>query len=195
VWNSRARRRGLPADRDRRALGPGPGLHRLVRHLRHRRRPVVVCLSVQGGMAGSPWDCHPAGAPRAGKVWPMNPVHPKKLLLTQWTAAEPVAKQKHFVVTQVVEPESAEVPAALAAAEPRTRQDVQALSPAARPGAGSAERRPPPRSSGSRSRRSSATRCAASSGANCVTRACGARAGSDSSRLKFGGSSVARPGA
>ena len=34
----------------------------------------------------------------------MNPVHPKKLLLTKWTAVQPVARQKHFIVTKVVEP-------------------------------------------------------------------------------------------
>jgi tryptophan-rich hypothetical protein len=35
----------------------------------------------------------------------MNPVHPKKLLLTKWTAVKPVAKQKHFLVSRVIEPE------------------------------------------------------------------------------------------
>jgi hypothetical protein len=38
----------------------------------------------------------------------MNPLHPKKLLLTKWTAVQPVARQKHFIVTKVVEPEVAE---------------------------------------------------------------------------------------
>lgn len=50
----------------------------------------------------------------------MNPVHPKKLLLTKWTAVQPVARQKHFVVTKVIEPEAPDVPAAAAAAEPAT---------------------------------------------------------------------------
>lgn len=36
----------------------------------------------------------------------MNPVHPKKLLLTKWTAVQPVRRQKHFVVTKVIEPEA-----------------------------------------------------------------------------------------
>ena len=40
----------------------------------------------------------------------MNPVHPKKLLLTKWTAVQPVARQKHFVVTKVIEPETLELP-------------------------------------------------------------------------------------
>jgi tryptophan-rich hypothetical protein len=35
----------------------------------------------------------------------MNPVHPKKLLLTKWTAVKPVAKQKHFLVSRVIQPE------------------------------------------------------------------------------------------
>ena len=35
----------------------------------------------------------------------MNPLNPKKLLLTKWTAVTPVAKQKHFLVSKVVEPE------------------------------------------------------------------------------------------
>jgi tryptophan-rich hypothetical protein len=34
----------------------------------------------------------------------MNPLNPKKLLLTKWTAVTPVAKQKHFLVSQVVQP-------------------------------------------------------------------------------------------
>lgn len=35
----------------------------------------------------------------------MSTVHPKKLLLTKWTAVKPVSKQKHFLVTKVVLPE------------------------------------------------------------------------------------------
>ena len=35
----------------------------------------------------------------------MNPLHPKKLLLSKWTAVTPVARDKHFVVVKVVEPE------------------------------------------------------------------------------------------
>ena len=33
-----------------------------------------------------------------------NPLSPKKLLLSKWTAVSPVDKEKHFVVTRVVEP-------------------------------------------------------------------------------------------
>lgn len=34
----------------------------------------------------------------------MNPLNPKKLLLTKWTAVTPVAKQKHFLVNRVIQP-------------------------------------------------------------------------------------------
>ena len=36
---------------------------------------------------------------------PMNPLNPKKLLLSKWTAVMPVARQKHFLVISVLEPE------------------------------------------------------------------------------------------
>ena len=35
----------------------------------------------------------------------MNPLSPKKLLLTKWTAVKPIAKQKHFLVSKVILPE------------------------------------------------------------------------------------------
>lgn len=35
----------------------------------------------------------------------MTALHPKKLLLSKWTAVKPVGRQKHFLVTQVIEPE------------------------------------------------------------------------------------------
>ena len=35
----------------------------------------------------------------------MNPLNAKKLLLTKWTAVKPVAKQKHFLVSRVIQPE------------------------------------------------------------------------------------------
>ena len=35
----------------------------------------------------------------------MNPLNPKKLLLTKWTAVTPVAKQKHFLVSKVIQPD------------------------------------------------------------------------------------------
>ena len=35
----------------------------------------------------------------------MNPLNPKKLLLSKWTSVKPVAKQKHFLVSRVIQPE------------------------------------------------------------------------------------------
>ena len=35
----------------------------------------------------------------------MNPLNPKKLLLTKWTAVKPNAKQKHFLVSRVIQAE------------------------------------------------------------------------------------------
>ena len=32
----------------------------------------------------------------------MNRLHPKKLLLSKWTAVAPVAKNKHFLVSKVI---------------------------------------------------------------------------------------------
>lgn len=39
----------------------------------------------------------------------MNALHPKKLLLTKWTAVKPIAKNKHFLVSKVIEPEPPDV--------------------------------------------------------------------------------------
>ena len=38
----------------------------------------------------------------------MNRVHPKKLLLSKWTAVVPLGRQKHFLVSCVVRPEPPE---------------------------------------------------------------------------------------
>jgi hypothetical protein len=35
----------------------------------------------------------------------MNPLNPKKLLLTKWTAVKSIAKQKHFLVSRVIQPD------------------------------------------------------------------------------------------
>lgn len=35
----------------------------------------------------------------------MNRLHPKKLLLTKWTAVTPKHKDKHFLVARVVQPD------------------------------------------------------------------------------------------
>jgi hypothetical protein len=40
----------------------------------------------------------------------MATLHPKKLLLSKWTAVKPLAKQKHFLVSKVIEPEPPEAP-------------------------------------------------------------------------------------
>ena len=40
----------------------------------------------------------------------MSPLSPNKLLLTQWTEVKPVAKQKHFLVSRVIQPELASDP-------------------------------------------------------------------------------------
>ena len=47
----------------------------------------------------------------------MSLLHPKKLLLTKWTAVQPTARQKHFVVTKVLDPETLDAPAEDAATE------------------------------------------------------------------------------
>ena len=36
----------------------------------------------------------------------MNPLNPKKLLLSKWTAVTPVAKQKHYLVSRVIKTDS-----------------------------------------------------------------------------------------
>ena len=40
----------------------------------------------------------------------MNKISPKKLLLSKWTAVQPIAKQKHFLVSKVITPESPDHP-------------------------------------------------------------------------------------
>jgi len=40
----------------------------------------------------------------------MNPVQPKKLLLSKWTAVQPVSKEKHFLVAALELPEPPEGP-------------------------------------------------------------------------------------
>ena len=34
----------------------------------------------------------------------MNRLQPNKLMLSKWTAVTPIAKQKHFLVSKVIEP-------------------------------------------------------------------------------------------
>lgn len=40
----------------------------------------------------------------------MNRVHPKKLLLSKWTAVAPLHKDKHFLVVKVIQPEAPDAP-------------------------------------------------------------------------------------
>lgn len=49
---------------------------------------------------GAPDDATPVAPPAR-----RNPLSPKKLLLTKWTAVQPVNREKHFVVVRVIEPE------------------------------------------------------------------------------------------
>lgn len=42
----------------------------------------------------SSWSCH-------SRL--MNTFHPKKLLLSKWTAVQPLDRQKHFIVTKVIQ--------------------------------------------------------------------------------------------
>jgi tryptophan-rich hypothetical protein len=39
---------------------------------------------------------------------PVIQLNPKKLLLSKWTAVHPIAKQKHFLVSKIILPESPE---------------------------------------------------------------------------------------
>ncbi|MFY7863689.1 TIGR02450 family Trp-rich protein [Roseateles sp.] len=47
----------------------------------------------------------------------MNRIHPKKLLLSKWTARQPECKEKHFLVTRLIEAEPVD-----AANPPRTAE-------------------------------------------------------------------------
>ena len=58
----------------------------------------------------------------------MNPLNPKKLLLTKWTAVKPVAKQKHFLVSRVIQPEQATDPIVLVEMEAVFSKAVQVLA-------------------------------------------------------------------
>jgi len=41
---------------------------------------------------------------------PKTPLNPKQLPLSKWTAVHPVNKEKHFIVTRVIEPEPVTAP-------------------------------------------------------------------------------------
>lgn len=38
----------------------------------------------------------------------MTQIQPKKLMLIKWTACKVVAKEKHFIVTKMIEPEDSQ---------------------------------------------------------------------------------------
>ncbi|MBC3872215.1 TIGR02450 family Trp-rich protein [Undibacterium flavidum] len=46
-------------------------------------------------------------SPEVGRPIKLNP---KKLLLTKWSAVEVIAKQKHFLVSRVVQPDDLNAP-------------------------------------------------------------------------------------
>ena len=58
----------------------------------------------------------------------MNPLNPKKLLLTKWTAVKPVAKQKHFLVRRVIQPDKATDPIELVEMEAVFSKAVQVMA-------------------------------------------------------------------
>ena len=58
----------------------------------------------------------------------MNPLNPKKLLLTKWTAVKPVAKQKHFLVSRVIQPEQLSDPIELVEIEAVFSKAVQVIA-------------------------------------------------------------------
>ncbi|HQT20651.1 MAG TPA: TIGR02450 family Trp-rich protein [Polynucleobacter sp.] len=39
-----------------------------------------------------------------------NPLSPKKLLLSKWTAVHPIKKRKHFLVSKLITPELPDAP-------------------------------------------------------------------------------------
>jgi tryptophan-rich hypothetical protein len=49
----------------------------------------------------------------------MQPLNPKKLLLTKWTAVKPLGKQKHLLVSRVIQ---AELPT-----DPIERVEIEAV--------------------------------------------------------------------
>ena len=58
----------------------------------------------------------------------MNPLNPKKLLLTKWTAVKPVAKQKHYLVSRVIQPELPTDPIELVEIEAVFSKAVQVIA-------------------------------------------------------------------
>ena len=58
----------------------------------------------------------------------MNPLNLKKLLLTKWPTVKPVAKQKHFLVSRVIQPELPADPIELVKTNRFSRKQPQSFS-------------------------------------------------------------------
>lgn len=58
---------------------------------------------------------------------PKNPLSPKKLLHSKWTAVAPRRREKHFMVVKLVEPESPEAPVEFVELEAVHSKRVQRL--------------------------------------------------------------------
>jgi len=58
----------------------------------------------------------------------MNPLNPKKLLLSKWTAVKPVAKQKHFLVSRGIQPEFSTDPVELVEIESVLSKATQVIA-------------------------------------------------------------------
>jgi len=58
----------------------------------------------------------------------MNPLNPKKLLLSKWTAVTPLAKQKHFLVSRVIQPTLPDDPIELVEIEAVFSKATQVIS-------------------------------------------------------------------
>jgi tryptophan-rich hypothetical protein len=58
----------------------------------------------------------------------MNPLNPKKLHLTKWTAVSPLKKQKHFLVSRVIQPELPTDPIELVEIEAVFSKAVQVIA-------------------------------------------------------------------
>ena len=57
----------------------------------------------------------------------MNPLNPKKLLLSKWTAVTPVAKQKHYLVSRVIKTDSPTDPIELVEIESVFSKETQVI--------------------------------------------------------------------
>jgi tryptophan-rich hypothetical protein len=57
-----------------------------------------------------------------------NPLNPKKLLLTKWTAVKPIHKRKHFLVSKVIIPDLPEMPIEFVELEAVFDRSVQVIS-------------------------------------------------------------------